>query len=253
MAFDPRPHDELGVALGILDLRGRRQDQRRAVRGPARRWRSPGARSSPFMLDLHTRERGYTEVVPPYLVKPHALEGTGNLPKFEADLFKVNGEISTSSPPPRCPSRTSIGMRSWRNRVSPSGTVRSRPASARGWFLREGYQGDDPPAPVPQGGAGQVRPPGRLLRGAGGSHQGRGGGSGGPGPALPAHHALHGDMSFSSAKTCDLEVWLPSQGRFRRSAPAPTSRISRPGAPASASNPRAGEDPASSTPSMARA
>src|SRR5690606_4020438 len=42
-----------------------------------------------YMLDLHTQQHGYTEVVPPYLVKASALEGTGNLPKFEADLFKT--------------------------------------------------------------------------------------------------------------------------------------------------------------------
>ena len=42
-----------------------------------------------YMLDLHTQQQGYTEVVPPYLVKASALEGTGNLPKFEADLFKT--------------------------------------------------------------------------------------------------------------------------------------------------------------------
>ena len=42
-----------------------------------------------FMLDLHTREHGYTEVLPPFLVNADSLYGTGNLPKFEADLFKV--------------------------------------------------------------------------------------------------------------------------------------------------------------------
>ena len=45
-----------------------------------------------FMLDLHTREHGYLEVVPPFLVNRGSLEGTGQLPKFEADLFKIAGE-----------------------------------------------------------------------------------------------------------------------------------------------------------------
>ena len=45
-----------------------------------------------FMLDLHTREHGYIEVDPPFLVNAAALQGTGNLPKFEADLFKIAGE-----------------------------------------------------------------------------------------------------------------------------------------------------------------
>src|SRR5262245_54820905 len=45
-----------------------------------------------FMLDLHTREHGYTEVEPPFLVNSAALTGTGNLPKFEQDLFKIGGD-----------------------------------------------------------------------------------------------------------------------------------------------------------------
>ncbi len=45
-----------------------------------------------FMLDLHTREHGYTELYVPYLVSASALQGTGQLPKFEADLFRVQGE-----------------------------------------------------------------------------------------------------------------------------------------------------------------
>ena len=45
-----------------------------------------------FMLDLHTREHGYTEVEPPFLVNADALRGTGNLPKFEQDLFKIAGD-----------------------------------------------------------------------------------------------------------------------------------------------------------------
>ena len=88
-AFEPKPHWEIGTSLGILDL------ERAAKLSGARfsvLW-GAGARLEraliAFMLDLHTREHGYTEVYPPFLVRAEALVGTGNLPKFEDDLFKT--------------------------------------------------------------------------------------------------------------------------------------------------------------------
>lgn len=88
-AFEPKPHWELGVSLGILDF------ERAAKLSGARfsvLW-GAGARLEraliAFMLDLHTRDHGYTEVYPPFLVRAEALVGTGNLPKFEDDLFKT--------------------------------------------------------------------------------------------------------------------------------------------------------------------
>jgi len=93
-AFDfmPKPHWEIGVALGILDFE-------RATRMSGARFSvlmGPGARLAraliSFMLDLHTQEHGYREVEPPFLVNRAALTGTGNLPKFEQDLFRVAGE-----------------------------------------------------------------------------------------------------------------------------------------------------------------
>ena len=87
--FEPKPHWEIGEKLGILDF------ERAAKLSGARfsvLW-GAGARLeralATFMLDLHTREHGYTEVYPPYLVKAEALRGTGQLPKFEEDLFKT--------------------------------------------------------------------------------------------------------------------------------------------------------------------
>jgi len=90
--FDPVPHWDLGPALGIIDFeRGTRLSGARfTVLSGA------GARLSRalinFMLDLHTREHGYREVEPPFLVNSASLLGTGNLPKFEADLFKIAGD-----------------------------------------------------------------------------------------------------------------------------------------------------------------
>jgi seryl-tRNA synthetase len=87
--FDPQAHWDLGGRLGILDFE-------RAARMTGARFAlltGDGARLERalinFMLDLHTREHGYTEVLPPFMVNAGALFGTGQLPKFEDDLFKV--------------------------------------------------------------------------------------------------------------------------------------------------------------------
>jgi seryl-tRNA synthetase len=87
--FKPKPHWELGEQLGILDLE-------RAVKITGARFAvywDLGARMeralANFMLDLHTRHHSYTEVLPPYLVNSDSMYGTGQLPKFAADLFKV--------------------------------------------------------------------------------------------------------------------------------------------------------------------
>src|SRR5438477_1354100 len=89
--FTPKPHWELGEHLGILDL------ERAAKLSGARfavYW-DAGARIeralANFMLDVHTREHGYTEVLPPFIVNSASLYGTGNLPKFAGDLFKLEG------------------------------------------------------------------------------------------------------------------------------------------------------------------
>jgi len=89
--FEPKPHWELGKALGILDL------ERAAKLSGARFavYIGAGARLEraliSFMLDMHTEKHGYTEVLPPFLVNSESMFGTGQLPKFEDDLFKVEG------------------------------------------------------------------------------------------------------------------------------------------------------------------
>jgi seryl-tRNA synthetase len=87
--FAPKPHWDLGPDLGILDLE-------RAVKLTGARFAvywDLGAKLeralANFMLDLHTREHGYTEVLPPYLVNSDSMYGTGQLPKFAEDLFRV--------------------------------------------------------------------------------------------------------------------------------------------------------------------
>jgi seryl-tRNA synthetase len=87
--FAPKQHFEIGEALGLMDFEAAQKISGArfvVLKGAiARLERAIGS----FMLDLHTGEFGYTEVNPPLLVKDHAAYGTGNLPKFEADLFQT--------------------------------------------------------------------------------------------------------------------------------------------------------------------
>lgn len=89
--FEPKPHWELGVDLGILDFE-------RAAKITGARFtvfRGAGARMVraliAFMIDLHTKEHGYTEVYPPFLVNRESMIGTGQLPKFAEDMFRCEG------------------------------------------------------------------------------------------------------------------------------------------------------------------
>ena len=97
-AFTPKPHDDLGGALGFMDFEAaaKLSGARFVVlkKGLARLERAIGQ----FMLDLHTNEHGYTEVNPPLLVRDDAMFGTGQLPKFEDDQFwAIKGESLTAA------------------------------------------------------------------------------------------------------------------------------------------------------------
>lgn len=90
-SFAPKPHWEIGKKLGILDFE-------RAAKIAGSRFAiyyGAGARLERalinFMLDIHTKERGYKEVIPPFIANKASLTGTGNLPKYENDLFKLRG------------------------------------------------------------------------------------------------------------------------------------------------------------------
>lgn len=91
-SFEPRDHVDIGTALGFLDLE-------RATKITGARFSiltGMGARLEraliSFCLDLHTKRHGYTEVLPPFIVNANSMYGTGQLPKFEADLFKLTDE-----------------------------------------------------------------------------------------------------------------------------------------------------------------
>jgi seryl-tRNA synthetase len=92
LGFTPQAHWDLGPALGVIDFE-------RGTKIAGARFTvlvGAGARLARalinFMLDLHTKEHGYTEIEPPFMANTASLTGTGNLPKFEADLFKIAGE-----------------------------------------------------------------------------------------------------------------------------------------------------------------
>ncbi len=216
--FTPKPHWELGAELGVLDLE-------RAVKLTGARFAvywDLGAKLeralANFMLDLHTGEHGYTEVLPPYLVNSESMYGTGQLPKFAADLFRVpHGEkdlwlISTAEVPV-----TNL----YRDEIL---DVARLPISLTAYtpcFRSEaGSYGKDVRGIIRQHQFQKVelvkfsRPENsyeeheKLTRNAETVLQ-----------KLGLHYRTMalctGDMSASSAKTYDIEVWLPGQQLFR--------------------------------------
>lgn len=91
MGFEPLPHWEIGERLGILDFG--RASKLAGARFTI--YRGAGARLERalinFMLEIHTKEHGYTEILPPFMVNSACMTGTGQLPKFKEDLFKIEG------------------------------------------------------------------------------------------------------------------------------------------------------------------
>ena len=91
--FEPSDHVDLGERLGQLDFEAASKltgSRFSVIQGPLARLHRALIQ---FMLDTHTREHGYTEVYVPYLVNADSLRGTGQLPKFEADLFRTSGRV----------------------------------------------------------------------------------------------------------------------------------------------------------------
>ncbi len=214
--FEPRAHDEIGTALGILDF------ERAAKISGARFvvYRGAGAMLEraliSFMLDLHTSRHGYTEVLPPYLVKAAALEGTGNLPKFEQELFKVDGGEFYLIPTAEVPV-TNLH----RDEILEEAQLPVKYCAFTPCFRSEaGSYGKDTKGMIRQHQFHKVE----LVKFAHPEHsyeelEGLTRDAEAVLEALGLHYRritlCTGDMSFSSAKTHDLEVWLPSQGRFR--------------------------------------
>jgi seryl-tRNA synthetase len=215
--FAPKAHWDLGPALGILDFE-------RATRMSGARFSvlmGGGARLARalinFMLDLHTREHGYTEVEPPFLVNADALRGTGNLPKFEQDLFKIAGDWDLYLIPTAEVPLTNLH----RGEILHGRTLPLRYTAYTPCFRSEaGSYGADVRGLIRQHQFDKVE----LVKFA---------------TPETSHTELEkltadaeevlerlelpyrtvllctGDMGFASAKTYDIEVWLPSQETYR--------------------------------------
>ncbi len=216
--FTPQPHWDLGTKLGVLDLE-------RAVKLTGARFAvywDLGAKLeralANFMLDTHTREHGYTEVLPPYLVNSESMYGTGQLPKFAADLFRVpHGEKDLWLIPTAEVPVTNL----YRDEVLDAARLPVSLTAYTPCFRSEaGSYGKDVRGIIRQHQFQKVelvkfaRPEQsyeeheKLTRNAETVLQ-----------KLGLHYRTvalcTGDMGPSSAKTYDIEVWLPGQQLFR--------------------------------------
>jgi seryl-tRNA synthetase len=214
--FTPKPHWDLGPELGILDT-----DRAAKITGArfAVYW-GAGARLERalinFMLDVHTREHGYTEVLPPFMVNSASLFGTGQLPKFAQDLFKVEGADLWLVPTAEVPvtnlyrDETLDAARLPISICAYTPCFRSEAGSygrdVRGVIRQHQFQKvelvkfahpDRSYFELEQLTADAENILGRL--------------------GLPFRTVVlcTGDMGFGSAKTYDIEVWLPGLGEFK--------------------------------------
>ena len=216
-AFQPLDHVALAEGLGQLDLEaaGRISGARFAfLRGALARLQRALAQ---FMLDLHTREHGYTEIYPPYLIAAHALIGTGQLPKFEHDLFAVVGHQQLYLLPTAEVPLTNLV----REQIVEASALPLKFVAQTPCFRSEaGAAGRDTRGLIRQHQFEKVelvhivRPKEsyaalELLRTHAEEVLRR--------LALPYRTVVlcAGDTAFACAKTYDLEVWLPSEGRYR--------------------------------------
>src|SRR6185312_7841825 len=215
--FTPQPHWDLGPALGIIDFE-------RGTKIAGARFTvlvGAGARLARalinFMLDLHTKQHGYTEVEPPFMANTATLTGTGNLPKFEPDLFKIAGDwdlylVPTAEVPltnmhrgeildgRQLPIRYTAYTPCFRSEAGSYG------ADVRGLIRQHQFDKVELMAfTTPEASYEELE---RLTGNAETVLERL---------ELPFRTVLlcTGDMGFASAKTYDIEVWLPSQNTYR--------------------------------------
>jgi len=214
--FKPLAHDELGKKLGILDF-----DRAAKISGSRFVvYKGLGAALEraliSFMLDLHTKEHGYTEVLTPVMVKPESMMGTGQLPKFEEELFKCRDDELYLIPTAEV-SVTNL----YRDEIIPPGSLPIKHVCYSPCFRREaGSYGKDVKGIIRQHQFNKVElvkfvEPERsyeelesLTHDAEMVLQKLN---------LPYRviELCTGDLGFSSAKTYDLEVWFPSENQYR--------------------------------------
>lgn len=215
--FEPKDHVDLGTVLGILDL------ERAAKIAGARFaiFNGAGAQLSRalvnFMLDLHTREHGYRETLPPFIVNRDALFGTGQLPKFAEDLFKLEDDRGLYLIPTAEVPVTNY----YREEILDASQLPMKFAAYSPCFRSEaGSYGKDTRGVIrqhqfekvelvkyalPENSYDELE---SLTRNAETVLQ-----------RLGIHYRVvalsTGDLGFGNAKTYDIEVWLPSQNTFR--------------------------------------
>jgi seryl-tRNA synthetase len=215
--FEPRDHVDIATRLGLLDLE-------RAAKITGARFAilmGAGARLERalinFCLDLHTKHHGYEEVLPPFIVGERALFGTGQLPKFEADLFKLTDERNLYLIPTAEVPLTNIyaeeildGARLPINLTAYTPCFRSEAGSygkdVRGLIRQHQFDKVElVKVTRPEDSYEELE---KLTRDAETVLERLG---------LPYRRVVlsTGDMGFSAAKTYDIEVWLPSQKTYR--------------------------------------
>jgi seryl-tRNA synthetase len=215
--YEPRDHVDLGEALGLLDTEAaaRLTGSRFAVmHGPLARLQRALVQ---FMLDLHTTEHGYVETYVPYMVNADSLRGTGQLPKFEADLFRVDREsdppfylIPTAEVPVTNLARDTIVDDLPRRYACHTPCFRSEAGSygkdTRGLIRQHQFEKVELVQLVPPADSYAAL---EALTGHAETVLQRLG--------LPYRVVTlcTGDLGFSAAKTYDIEVWLPGQQRYR--------------------------------------
>ncbi len=215
-SFEPKPHWDIAAYLDIIDF-----DRAAKITGARfALYKGMGARLERalinFMLDLHTTEHGYLEVLPPFMVNRDSMITTGNLPKFEEDLFKVENGAYYLIPTAEVPV-TNI----FRDEVLPEESLPILYTAYTPCFRREaGSYGKDTRGLIRQHQFNKVelvkfakpedsydelekltRNAEEVLRRLG--------------LAYRVIALCTGDMGFSAAKTYDIEVWLPAQNKYR--------------------------------------
>jgi seryl-tRNA synthetase len=214
--FAPKPHWEVGENAGILDT-GAAAKVTGARFAIYKGWGARLERAlANFFLDVHTREHGYTEILPPFLVNTASLVGAGQLPKFAADLFKVqdtdfwltptsevelhNLHRDETLPEEKLPIHVTAWTACFRSEAGAAGK------DTRGILRQHQFQKVElfkftHPEKSYEEHEALVRNAETILE------------------RLGLHYRTMllctGDMGFASAKTYDLEVWLPSAGEFR--------------------------------------
>jgi seryl-tRNA synthetase len=213
--FEPKPHWDLGVALGILDLE-------RAAKVTGARFAvywGAGARLERalinFMLDVHTREHGYREVLPPFLINSASLFGTGQLPKFEEDLFRVRDHDFWLAPTAEVPVTNLFRDETLSLEQLPISLCAYTPCfrseagshgrDVRGIIRQQFQKVELVKFSTPEHSYGELE---KLTLDAENILQRL---------ELPYRRMAlcAGDMGFGAAKTYDLEVWLPSQNSYK--------------------------------------